>query len=86
MLPRENIFTTLLEIKASKLLGIFNKISNNEKPKSEHNILLVCANHGRQESLYVLLECCQFIRKHFYFSASHYLGTGWLVFTKLSVC
>lgn len=85
MFPRENIFTTLLEIKASKLLEIMYKIFSNEKPKSKHNVLLVCANHVRQESLYVLWECCQFIRRYFYLFASHYLGTGWLVVTKLSV-
>lgn len=61
------------------------KIFNNEKPKSKHNVLLVYENHVRQESLYVLWKCCQLTRRCFYLSTSHYLGTGQLVITELSV-
>lgn len=85
MFPSENIFKTLLEIKASKLLAIMYKIVNNEKPNIKYNFLLVHANHVRQESLYILWECCQCIKRYFYLSALHYLGTGWLVVTEFSV-
>lgn len=52
--PREKIFFKLSQIKALKLLEIMCKIFNNEKPKSNHDVFLVYANHVRQESLYVL--------------------------------
>lgn len=85
MFPSKNIFKTLMEIKASKLLAIMYKIVNNEKYNTQHNFLLVYANHVRQESLYVLWECCQCIKRYFYLSTLDYLGTGWLVVTELSV-